>query len=565
MEFFKQLSVDHIHNHTIILDIDGTLVADGEHSLDQETINKVELLKKHNNVFLSSNKRDDKRNNHFAELLGILFISKHHRKPSKKVIEEIPEEFRKDYVVIGDKYLTDGLFAHNIKGEFIKVKRVMTGKEDWKTKLVYRLDDAAHHVRSDAGFLKYFKNTGWMFSARVVSLGISFIANIFVIRHLGPLNNGELSYAVSFATLCSFIAGLGIDQILFRELIERPEDKNKILGTALTLKFIAGFLTSAILIVVARALHGDSLSFLLIAIASLSYLFNQWNIIAYEFQSHVKSKYPAVISIFVIAILSAIKIYTVYANKGVIYLAAIFVIEPILYMIMYIIIRYKHYGSIFQWSFDKETAKLMLRHALPLMISSGFAVIYSRIDQVLLKSMVSTTAVGVYDAAVRLAEGWYFLPGIIISSLYPAIVNSKKTSEALYFSRIKRLSLFLVILAVGVSLPVSLLAKPIMRILYGEAFLPGAIVLQIYIWAGIGTSLTYLVNQIFISERNQFAVLMSSLFAMVLNVVLNLLLIPHYGIAGSAFATLISYFGNSVAIFLFPKTRPIAKKIFLID
>jgi O-antigen/teichoic acid export membrane protein len=73
------------------------------------------------------------------------------------------------------------------------------------------------------GFRKYFKNTGWMFGARISGMGIAFFVTAIVARYLGPEKYGTLMYAVSFVGLFSFIASLGIDQILYRDIIKNPE------------------------------------------------------------------------------------------------------------------------------------------------------------------------------------------------------------------------------------------------------------------------------------------------------------------------------------------------------
>src|SRR5436190_14620310 len=88
------------------------------------------------------------------------------------------------------------------------------------------------------GFQKYFKNTSWMFLGRIVGLLISFFVTAYVARYLGPANYGMLIYAISFVGLFSFLANLGIDQILYRDLVRFPEKANELLGTTFILKLL---------------------------------------------------------------------------------------------------------------------------------------------------------------------------------------------------------------------------------------------------------------------------------------------------------------------------------------
>jgi O-antigen/teichoic acid export membrane protein len=82
-----------------------------------------------------------------------------------------------------------------------------------------------------AGFQKYLRNTSWLFLSRIVSMVISFFVGAYIARYLGPQNYGSLNYIVSFVGLFSFIAGMGIDSILVRDLVKYPEKRDELLGT----------------------------------------------------------------------------------------------------------------------------------------------------------------------------------------------------------------------------------------------------------------------------------------------------------------------------------------------
>ncbi|MEN9649284.1 MAG: hypothetical protein RL094_251 [Candidatus Parcubacteria bacterium] len=408
---------------------------------------------------------------------------------------------------------------------------------------------------NNPGFQKYLKNAGWMFFSRIFSLIISFFVTTYVVRYLGPENYGFLSYSISYIGIFSVFTSLGLDQILYRELIQYPDKKNEYLGTSIILKMVAGIIMIGIAVGSAWHTSHQDISFLLISILSLTFLFNGWNIVAYEFQASVLAKYPSLINLYVSVLLNILKLVVVFMNKGVIYLTIIFMLEPVIYAVFYIFYRNKYYDSVLNWRFNYKIAKSLLYNSLPLLFSSAFAVIYSRIDQVMIKNFIDTKSVGIYDAAARIAEAWYFIPGLVVGSLFPALVNARQTSEYIYYARLKRLGLFMVLISVGVALPVALLGKQIIMLLYGVEFLGAVPILQIYIWAGIGTSLAYLTQNFLLAENNQKAVFIASFSAMAMNVVLNFIFIPKYGIAGAAWATFISYFCNFLSLFLFKDTR----------
>ncbi len=392
-----------------------------------------------------------------------------------------------------------------------------------------------------AGIKKYAANTAWALVAKVLSVLISFAVTIYLVRYLGPEHYGNLSYAVSFVGIFSVISSLGIDSVLYRELIMYPEKRNLYLGSAFILKLIAGFVASTITILSAFLFSVDDVSRFIIIILAGTLIFNALNVVIYEFQADVKQKYPSLVSLCVIFILNILKLWVIFSDQGILYIGVILLLESILYALLFAYIRVKYYGSLFKWRYDHKTALAILRDSWPFIFIALFTSIYARIDQVMLKHLIDSRAVGIYDAAVRIAEVWLFVPGIIASSLFPAILNGKKTTIFEYKKRLLTLTGFLVVLATIIAGLTSLIARPLMLAIYGPAFSESANVLLIYIWSGVFVSVSIVFQYFLLAENKRKIIFLSSLGTMILNVLLNMLLIPSFGITGAAFATLISY------------------------
>jgi O-antigen/teichoic acid export membrane protein len=397
-------------------------------------------------------------------------------------------------------------------------------------------------IWNHTGFQKYFRNTGWIFVSRIASLIISFIATAVIARNLGPKNYGELNYAISFVGLLSFFYSLGIDNVLYRDILKYPSEKNKYLGSAFVIKIITGILSILLILFSAFFIVKDKISLILIFILSGTLIFNSFQIINYEFQSKVKSKYPSISSTVITLILNVLKILVIFLGKGVIYLSLILLLESILYTISYTYLyKEKIGGNIFEWKFDKKISINLIKDSWPFIFTSIFAMIYTRIDQVFIKHMIDTNSVGLYEPAVRLTEVWYFIPNIIIASFFPAIINAKITSITKYKSRLIKLATLLFVSSLSIALFTTILAPYIIKIIYGNAFTASIIVLQIYIWSNIGTFLNSLISTYLTTENSKKTLFFLNLIPMIINVILNLILIPQHGIVGSAFATLISY------------------------
>ncbi|HZS43085.1 MAG TPA: flippase [Candidatus Paceibacterota bacterium] len=405
------------------------------------------------------------------------------------------------------------------------------------------------------GFIRYFKNTGWLLSQRLFGMVIGFFVTAIVVRYLGPVNNGILNYAISFVGLFGFLASLGLDQVIYRDLIKYPERENEFLGTSIILRLAAGFLAMLLAISFGRIFNSDQTIFYTMAIVSLAFVFQAFSIIIYSFQAKVESHLPSIATMIVVVILAILKLLVVYYHKGVFYFGAIYTLEPFLYAVFFIFFYQKYYSSPLRWNFNKNLAREIVIEAFPLMLSVVFTTIYSRIDQVLLNYMIDVKAVGIYDPAVRLSELWYFIPAILTGSLFPSIINAYQTDEKLYAKRLIRLTLLLMALSASAGIFVTILAHFLMNLVFGPAFVTGYRVLQLYVWSGLGVGIGFVINQFLITEKMVRYVLYSSIIGMLLNVILNLLLIPSHGINGSALATLISYILGPLSVMLFPRVR----------
>ncbi|MDP2624836.1 MAG: HAD-IIIA family hydrolase [Candidatus Peregrinibacteria bacterium] len=140
-KFFFDLGVEDLKNKLIILDIDGTLTHDRLAKLEDKTVAKVQELKKHNEIYLCSNRNNHDRNKQVAKEVGVEYLHTNIRKPRKGIMALVPNHEGKDLLVIGDKFLTDGLFARRIGGKFIKVKRIASPNDRLTTRTINWIDD----------------------------------------------------------------------------------------------------------------------------------------------------------------------------------------------------------------------------------------------------------------------------------------------------------------------------------------------------------------------------------------------------------------------------------------
>jgi len=171
--------------------------------------------------------------------------------------------------------------------------------------------------------------------------------------------------------------------------------------------------------------------------------------------------------------------------------------------------------------------------------------------------MASDFVLGQYVAAVRVSELFEFLPAAFIVSMAPVLsvsVNDPKRFQD-YTDKLFR---YFMIASSGICVFMSAGAGLIVRVLYGSQFLPAGPLLAVLIWSEIAVFFATVVYNVLIAKNQQWLLPVPTLVGAAINVALNVVLIPRYGAAGAAWATLVSYtVAWTAVLFFFKETRPL--------
>jgi O-antigen/teichoic acid export membrane protein len=410
-------------------------------------------------------------------------------------------------------------------------------------------------LKNHQGFMKYFKNTSWLFVEKILRMVVGLFVGIWVARYLGPEKFGLFSYAQSFVGLFTAFATLGLDGIVIRELVKDESKRDELLGTAFWLKVLGAFITLGFLTIAIAFTTNDHFTNIIIFIIASATIFQSFNVIDMYFQSKVMSRYVVFANIASLLITSAIKIVLILNKAPLIDFVWVVLFDSFVLAMGYMYVYLHNHLSVKSWIFKLGVAKQLLRDSWPLILSGMVIAIYMRIDQVMIKEMMNSAAVGQYAAAVRLSEAWYFIPTVIASSLFPAIINAKKVSEELYYARLQKLYDLMVWMAIAIALPMTFLSDWVVHLLYGGQYNQAGGVLMIHIWAGVFVSLG-VAGAYYTIENYTRILFLKTFIGALLNIVLNYILIPKFGILYVAVATLISQFvANYLLDFFIYKVR----------
>jgi polysaccharide transporter, PST family len=385
-------------------------------------------------------------------------------------------------------------------------------------------------------------NTGWLFADRILRMGVGLFVGVWIARYLGPDQFGVWSFATSFVALFAAFAGLGLDGIVVRELVKNPASQNELLGTALVLKISGGIgALLVVLVSISVARPGESLTLWLVAISALGLIAQSLNVFDFYFQAKLQSRYTVYASNAAFLIVAAVKILLLLNAAPLVAFAWAGFVEIVLVAI-FLVIAYRYTSHTTKtWRFDARLARALLVQSWPLILSGMAVMLYMRIDQVMLGQMMGDKEVGLYSAAIRVSEAWYFIPAAIVSSIFPALIDANSTNQTLYNQRLQKLYNLMVIISLLVAIPMTFFSDFVMTLMFGHKYLGAGMVLSISIWCGLFASLSVASGKWFIVEGHTKLALRRNLYGAVLNIGLNYCLIPIYGITGAAISTLLAF------------------------
>ncbi|WP_442946474.1 flippase [Nostoc sp. 'Peltigera malacea cyanobiont' DB3992] len=394
-------------------------------------------------------------------------------------------------------------------------------------------------------------------------MGASLVVGVWVARYLGVKQYGLFNYALAFVALFSPIFTLGLDDVVVRHLVRQSSNKEEILGTTFWLKFLGG-IASVLLAVSTMFFLGEheTLKIWLVAILGIAGVFRASDTVELWFQSQVQSKYTVIAKNTAFLLNTLIKIALILTKAPLLAFALVTLAEFAMSAIGLLIVYQVKGSSLWLWRWSMAAAKTLLKESLPL-IFSGFAImIFMRIDQVMLGQMIGDSEVGIYSAAVRVSEIWYFIPGAIVSSVAPAIYAAKEKSESLYYQRIGQLLSLMTCISLAIALPMSFLSDKIIMVMFGSGYAEAGPILAVHIWTSLFVFMGLATSPWFIAEGLNHVSLGKTLFGAILNIILNLLLIPKYAGLGAAIATIIS---QAAAAFICNAFDSRTQKIFQIQ
>ena len=387
---------------------------------------------------------------------------------------------------------------------------------------------------------KIAKNSMWMIATTIIQMIISLFVNRIVANYLTVSDYGILNYSISFVTFFTSLCTLGLNSIIIKELINNKNKNGELLGTSVVMRLVSSLISIMLIFILIVVLKGNNKPIIICAILqSLALLFDSFNIINLWFQSIYKVKIISIIGLFAYLFVAFYKIYLVLQNKPIYWFAFANSLSAIIIAILLIIAYcYKHGQKLI---FSPKTAKYLLKNSYHFIFSGLMVAIYAQTDKIMIGSMIDDiSAVGIYAVSTTIINLWYFVPNSIITSYNPTIVAAKQESNELYVKKIKQLYCIILWFSIAYALFITIFSKIIILILYGKKYLSAMTTLSIGVW-GVLFSFVGVVREIWlVNEGKQKYSKWFALIGAVVNIILNFIMIPIFGITGAAIATFVT-------------------------
>lgn len=395
---------------------------------------------------------------------------------------------------------------------------------------------------------KIAKNAGWLIAGRIYHMVLAFIVGLLTARYLGPSNYGLINYAATYASFFSSFCTLGINSIIVKNFVDHPEEEGETIGSAIVLRAISSVLSVImILCITLIADKGETITHVVVLLCGIGVIFQVMDTLNYWFQSRLQSKYAAIAAMISCTMVSIYKVWLLVTGKSVVWFAISTSIDYAVIALVLLIIYKKNNGPKFIFSITK--AKELFNSSYHFILAGLMVSIYASTDRFMLKQLLNEAEVGYYSTAVSVCSAWVFVLSAITDSIYPDILQSFNSDKNIFEKKNKQLYAIVFYVSITASCLLSVFAEPIVYMLYGNDYLLAAAPLRVITWYTAFSYLGVARNAWVVCYRKQNYLKYLYVGAAVLNVGLNMLMIPLWGASGAAAASLITQIST---ILVFP-------------
>lgn len=401
------------------------------------------------------------------------------------------------------------------------------------------------------------KNALWMSLEKISVLISGLIIAIYLAKEIEKEAYGIYIYITLLGSFLSILVSFGIDSIAIRYLVKYKKKINTLISNIILIRLVLFSISYALIIIISYIFEKNEIAFLIsiYALTLIQYVFNSFWLVN---QSKVQNISIAKLIFFTTTLSFIIKILTINYIEQVLYTLIIIdvFIAFSVSILSYLICKKSYNISLKLNKFRFKLILKILKEALPLFISAAAILFYTKIDQFMLKQMLGFDSLAEYSLAVKFSQFWYFFPLIITSIFYPSLISSKNTSKSNYEGILSGLICFFFFLSIAVSLCFYYIFPLFTNSFFSDNYNDLSKFTFLLSLSGLFVCMGYVNGKWIVCEKLYSITLYRNLMGLMINLFLNYVFIPVFGIYGAIYSTLISISFTSYFSFLFfDKTR----------
>lgn len=410
--------------------------------------------------------------------------------------------------------------------------------------------------------MKSFKrNLSWIFIGNVIHSIFAFLLNIIVARLLSKDDYGIINYVASWISFFNAFAVLGISSVINKYYTENEKESNEYMCTSIFMRIISSIISSILICILIFFIDYNDKKILLVTfIQSFTFISSVGDVYIHWFRYKREANKVAVLRLISLLISAIVKLLALIVLKNLYVYVAGIVLETLCFSILLFIEYKKNYN--FEIRISKRKAEKLLKSSYPFIIASIMTTIYAYTDKIMLQKMMGNEEVATYSVSVTIAGIIATIASALIEGYRVEIFDSKNKDEILYKRRLRQIYCILFWMCIIYGLFIVFFGKYLLQILYGQKYLSALSSLSVIVWY---TAFSYFgsVNNIYmVAEEKQKWVQVNTLIGSICNIILNLILIPKFGITGAALASLITQFvANFIMLYIIKDLRPLIKEI----
>jgi len=384
-----------------------------------------------------------------------------------------------------------------------------------------------------------FKNTFWLTLAETTIHFLNLVIVVYAARILGATEYGKFAFALSFVSLFVIFSDLGLSNITTREF-SGEEEKEKEYPSILSLKIILSFGAFLIMFIGSFLITTDPTIRSIIWVLTLFILISGFFNIIYAFlHSRQRMEYDAAAKILQIVLVASLGFFVLFTNPSSINLSYAYLSANLISLVLAMILFHYFFYHL-KLKFNKNIWKRFLKISWPLSLGFIASWLYINIDSIMMGYLGHIAEIGWYNAASKISLAIIISVSLISRSFYPVLSKfykeSKEKLQHIWEYQIK----LMIILALPTMIGGFVLAPKIINLFYGESYNSSILAFRILILVTGISFLYYPYGMILVVSNQQKRSFYLILTGAIINIILNLILIPKYSLYGAAVSTAIA-------------------------